>query len=108
MLSPRIVTIPLLDDQRRSVERWVALLDQRRLAVVRREIRRILPDLQKVNGSWRHRALAEYLRSADISLDTRETQGARYILLTALSVFECRPNSESDTGVSVRSTYRTK
>ena len=80
-----MVALPVFDDHRIQLNRWVDALDAGRRAAVQRAIAKALVKLLRVRGSKRHTRLAEYLELAHLALHTGQGPGARYILVSALT-----------------------
>ncbi len=66
-------------------------------------------EISRVKGSRRHQKMAEFLQNAIAAMENGETNGARYILLTAIATFGWvspagfKPeDAEEDTESSVR------
>lgn len=78
-----VVAIPVFDDHRRQLNRWIAGIDAGRLATVQRSVAKTLLGLLRVRGSKRHTQFAGYLELAHQALSEGQAQGARYVLISA-------------------------
>jgi hypothetical protein len=102
---------PVFDDLRYQVFEWA----NGRPETVVREMKRVQTRLERVKGSQRHQKLAEFLSYAATATEAGDTEGARYILFTAMATLGWplmkgieMPGAvglgavDVDTGVSVR------
>jgi hypothetical protein len=105
------IPFPVFDDLRHQVLDWA----NGRTETAVREMKRVQTRLERVKGSQRHQKLAEFLSYAAMAAEAGETEGTRYILLTAMATLgwplvegiempgAVGPGAvEVDTGVSVR------
>ena len=78
-----MIALPVFDHYRRQLNRWIESLDDGKSASVQRSVAKALVGLLRVRGSKRHAQLAGYLELAHMALSEGQTEGARYVLLSA-------------------------
>ena len=81
------IPFPVFDDNRNRIVEWVDALEQGRSNVLIPSLFAAYKQLAKVRASARHVRLSEFVQHAALAIESGETQGARYILLTALAAF---------------------
>ena len=81
------IAFPVFDDNRLLVIEWVEQLEQGAGAAIVPSLTEAHDRLERVRNSVRHERLAEFLRYTVVAIESGESSGARYILLTALAAF---------------------
>jgi hypothetical protein len=79
--------MPVFDDHRLLLVDWFERIDTGGTRNVSASVAAALKRLRRVRKSARHARLAEFLEQTLLALRADETEGARYILLTALAAF---------------------
>jgi hypothetical protein len=77
----------VFDDNRHHLIRWVDQLAEGRGAAMVPSMIEAYVRLRRVRNSVRHERLADFLYHTALAIESGETAGARYILLTALASF---------------------
>jgi hypothetical protein len=77
----------VFDDNRHHLIQWVDQLAQGRGAAIVPSLTEAHARLCRVRKSARHERLADFLHHTALAIESGETVGARYILLTALAAF---------------------
>lgn len=87
MSSAPVVQFPDFDENRRVIIDCCEAFQQSGGGKVLPVLKAAHGRLSKVRNSIRHQRLAEFLHHAITAIEGGQTEGARYILLTALAAF---------------------
>lgn len=80
-----LIAFPVFEDHRHSIVEWADKLEEGRGAAIVPAMREAHARLCRVTTSKRHVRLAEFVYHAILAIESGETIGARYILLTSLA-----------------------
>lgn len=91
MKQSGVVAFPVFERYGEQIREWLSTLNdgspgRRTLARIARQSRCMASKAGSVRNSPRHANLAGFLRLAANALDEEETDGARYLLMTALAL----------------------
>jgi hypothetical protein len=79
--------IPVFDENRRLIVDCFQAVEQRGSETILPAMNAAYARLRRIKHSARHERLAELLRHAIAALESDQPEGAKYILLSALSTF---------------------
>jgi hypothetical protein len=95
------ILFPVFDDNRLQVIEWVDQLEHGRGRALIPSLNEAHDRLRRVRKSPRHERLADFLHYAVVAIESGESKGARYILLTALATFGW-PSRFANSSLNVR------
>ena len=82
-----VIPFPIFDDHSELIATWIIAIRSGRLKDTLKSMSEVHATVSRVRKSLRHAKLAEFLHHSIDALSGGETEGARYILLTALAQF---------------------